>query len=195
MPRDQPYVWLFPERGCKVVLSVSSFEAVLSSARAALPNETGGTLVGKYSDEGCTATITHPYQARKGAHAGRNWFFRPSDDVDPTLRDLLNKKRDALHYLGEWHSHPGAKPLPSVRDIRTLQGLAHSPDVASDTPLLLILGGNLNRLPQVACFMFAEGIYYRGILASGKAERSPGLTGRLLRQIRHIFSLRTDETA
>lgn len=42
-------------------------------------------------------------------------------------------------WIGEWHTHPGAAPIPSARDLRTYLGLLADPKLGFDAFVALIL--------------------------------------------------------
>ena len=43
-------------------------------------------------------------------------------------------------YIGEWHSHLVAEPVPSGRDALSLTGIAQSSNYATNCPIMLICG-------------------------------------------------------
>lgn len=97
--------------------------ALRSAARVALPNETGGVLLG------CTID-------------GRPTIIRIVEILDPDASTAFRVPADAttaavtqareddarLGYLGNWHSHSSGSP-PSPRDLASM--LATAPDSAS----------------------------------------------------------------
>lgn len=48
---------------------------------------------------------------------GRFWFI-PSRWHEQ--REIRQMHRDGLHYVGDWHTHPEARPTPSAKDIGTI---------------------------------------------------------------------------
>ncbi len=126
-------------------------------AASAKPRETGGTLVGHYSEDHRVAHVTGALEAKTGARRERARFFRPPDDVDGQLARTYEESGGRTHYLGEWHTHPGAAPIPSPTDLATLRGLARSRSVATDTPFLLILGGDFEAASPSSCTLAEDG--------------------------------------
>jgi len=120
-------------------------------AAKAMPNETGGTLVGYYSRDRQVAFVTQILVAKTGARRERSGFFRPPDSVDDQLEKVYRDSEGSIYYLGDWHSHPMGAPTPSSVDLYTLKGLARSPSVATDTPIMIILGGDLDSQPLTSC--------------------------------------------
>ena len=140
--------WTIPAIGGKVIIPDDGERVLRDAAKAAAPKETGGTLVGHYEADRSVAVIDLILVAKR-AKRGSTWFIRPSDTEDRQLDELYDSSGGKLLYLGEWHTHPRAAARPSLRDQRSLIEIAGSPDVACKTPLLLILGGDLDGPPNL----------------------------------------------
>lgn len=123
---DAAHLWRFPERGCAVQIPGEVLAAMRKMAASAKPRETGGTLIGHYSEDYRMALMTHALEAKTGARKERSRFYRPPDDVDSQLAQAYERSGGLTHYLGEWHTHPEAVPIPSSTDLSTLGGLARS---------------------------------------------------------------------
>ena len=50
-----------------------------------------------------------------------------------------------LYYLGEWHYHPKASPLPSSTDVNQMFRFANSSDLKCPEPILVIFGEDLGK--------------------------------------------------
>lgn len=174
-PGDAMHVWRFPERGCAVHIPGEVLAAMRRMAASSKPRETGGTLVGHYSEDRREAFVTCALEAKTGARKQRTRFYRPPDDVDGQLARIYQESGGLTHYLGEWHTHPGGAPAPSPTDLSTLRSLAKSRSVATDTPFMVILGGNLRTTAKASCTL---------------AEK----TGRILVGLYEQRSARTAET-
>lgn len=145
------HLWLFPERECKVRVPGEVLALMRRMAADTKPKETGGTLVGHYSGDREVAFVTDALEAKTGAHKGHARFYRPPDDVDGQLTRTYEESGGITHYLGEWHTHPAAAPTPSPTDLSTLRGLARSRSVATDTPFMIILGGDFETTTMTSC--------------------------------------------
>ena len=157
--------WWFPRRQCKAVISQTVLRSMAAVARMATPNETGGTLVGSCSPE--EAVVKTALPVTRGGLFARNQFVRPSDDEDPILAKIEARSRGREKYLGEWHSHPYGSVAPSNRDKQTMYRLARSQEVATDTPLLVIVGGDPATSPVFGCYLFEAAVFESGVLPSG----------------------------
>jgi integrative and conjugative element protein (TIGR02256 family) len=123
-----------------------------AAAGNAGPRETGGTLVGHYSKNHRVAYMTAALEAETGGRKERARFHRPPDDVGGQLARIYEEPGGLTHHLGEWHTHPQATPIPSPTVLPALRGLASWRSVATDTPALLIFGGDFDTIfPSCAC--------------------------------------------
>lgn len=144
-------------------------DAIRRMAEEAAPRETGGTLVGRYSDDGREALVTAALEAKTGARRRRTRFYRPPDDVDDQLERVYRASGGRTHYLGEWHTHPRAAPTPSPTDLDALRELARSRNVAADTPVMIIVGGDFGASSPTSCTLAEPG----GRRIEGVYERAP----------------------
>ena len=107
------------------------------------PNETGGIIIGRYSDNGLVAYISEITCAPEDSIKGKSSFHRGNKG--------LKKKLDALweqnyYYLGEWHYHPNHSPIPSKADIEQMRSFSLNRNLKCPEPILIIAGGNINNL-------------------------------------------------
>lgn len=159
------HLWRFAERDCLVRVPDEVLGVLRGLAAEAAPRETGGTLVGHYSKDSRVAFVVKALEANAGARRKRTRFFRPPDDVDGQLTKVYRESEGRVHYLGEWHTHPQVDANPSSTDIETLRGLARSRSVATDTPFMIIMGGDFRASDPVSCTLAEkdgrclEGVY------------------------------------
>jgi len=119
-------------------VSPSAITAILEAATLAGRKETGGILIGRYGPEGWFADIIQATPKPKGSQSGWYWFRRSNAGLATLLE---TRWRDGLHYLGEWHFHPGGAPSPSSSDIRAMAAIAADDAYRCPAPILIILGG------------------------------------------------------
>lgn len=106
----------------KLVVSRDQAEALKAFATAALPNETGGILLGWR-----TAESIHVFKVLEVPDHGasRTSYLRGHSSAEAALRTELVRLTDspAVGYVGEWHSHPVTLPA-SPQDGRELKEIA-----------------------------------------------------------------------
>jgi proteasome lid subunit RPN8/RPN11 len=124
--------------GASIWVSPAAIACMIEAARKAGRSETGGILIGRYGPEGWVADIVEATPRPQGSRSGWFWFQRSSTGLAALLEDRWSK---GLHYLGEWHFHPGGSPAPSRSDVRAMLKVADDEAYRCVVPLLAILGG------------------------------------------------------
>src|SRR5207248_1353647 len=67
--------------------------------------------------------------------------FEPDTAWQATELARIYAERDRrVSYLGDWHTHPTAQPIPSFRDLETLGVIAAYSPARCPEPLMAILG-------------------------------------------------------
>lgn len=116
--------------------------------------ETGGILLGKYIGKNC-AEVTAITTAPPDSKAGPTWFKRGVRKLQEMVDAFWNKKRE--FYLGEWHCHPNGAAKPSGVDADQMYDIANSRDYKCPEPILIIVGGQPNRIRNIGVFVFPKG--------------------------------------
>ncbi|ELY2492081.1 Mov34/MPN/PAD-1 family protein [Cronobacter sakazakii] len=120
----------------------------------AFVNETGGILIGSYSEDSSTARIVEATTRPVDSLAGRTTFQRGVRG----LRPLLHARwKTGLYYVGEWHFHPGGSPEPSGDDFRSMTSIAANPDYQCLEPVMIILGGDPAGSYSLSASVFPRG--------------------------------------
>lgn len=129
-----------PDRRFGVTLSGDVLGELLRHCVAADDHETGGLLIGAYTDRFDMAVVHRVTGPSPDSQAGPTWFRRGVQG----LQELLQKRwrMEGDYYLGEWHFHPGALPQPSGDDHAQMQTISRSPPYRCPEPILVILGGD-----------------------------------------------------
>ena len=118
----------------------------------AVSKETGGVLIGHYSENLNTALITSITGPPPDSRAGKTWFHRGIEG----LRDIFQQCSNT-YYVGEWHFHPFASPTPSLQDLRQMKRIALDKQYNCPEPILIILGGKMGHF-NIRSFVFPNGI-------------------------------------
>jgi integrative and conjugative element protein (TIGR02256 family) len=108
-------------------------------AQAHVPNEVGTALVGTYSDDGHEATIERLAPLTPDSRGARFTFVRGARGLREFFRSVFASSRGTVHYVGEWHSHPGGEPHPSGTDDANMFSIAKNPKTLCPECILVIL--------------------------------------------------------
>jgi len=136
-----------------VRLPVSILEKMHKDCSASLPKETGGILVGYYSEDLNWATITRAYGPSRQSKRHCASFVRFGFDYLPTLNRLWNKSQ---YYIGEWHFHPFSSASPSSIDVNTMLNLSSDKKLHCPEPVLIVVGG-ANGIWDISVSVFSCG--------------------------------------
>lgn len=102
-------------------------------------NETGGILIGRYSDDLTTAIVEEVTGPPPDSVHNHSSFIRGTKNLNNLLRRRWYYK-DRTYYLGEWHYHQSTNLDPSDEDISTMNKISQSENCKSPEPILIILG-------------------------------------------------------
>jgi len=101
--------------------------------------ETGGVLVGRYSDDLAVAIVREATPPPLDSRRGASWFRRGVAG----LRDELRRRwasNERSYYLGEWHYHPAVHLEPSQTDIGQMIEIRDDRNYHCAAPVMLIFG-------------------------------------------------------
>jgi integrative and conjugative element protein (TIGR02256 family) len=117
------------------------FDQMKTEANRLFPCETGGVLIGYWTEDNSEVVVTRAIgPGPKAIH--RRYSFIPDAEYHEKEIARYYKESGRLHtYLGDWHTHPQSIPYPSRKDRRTLKRIATHAEARADVPLMAILGG------------------------------------------------------
>jgi len=119
------------------------------------PHETGGILLGRYSNALDSALVMSITKAPADSQSGRTWFVRGVRGLQSKINTMWRRKQG--YYLGEWHFHPFGEPSPSDTDSSQMREIARSPQYQCPEPVLLIIGGDPPKYWTARAFIFLRG--------------------------------------
>lgn len=96
-------------------ITQSAFDAIVAQARAELPDEACGYLLGHGE------TAERHYAMTNVDHSPEHFAFDPAEQFNA----LRYARKQNLRIVGNWHSHPASPARPSQEDIR----LANDPNI------------------------------------------------------------------
>jgi integrative and conjugative element protein (TIGR02256 family) len=123
-----------------LVLPADLEEAIVEQADLWTPKETGGMLLGyRGESEGIfMAVVTGLIDAGPKAKRTR-WRFEPDGLWQQQLLETAYEDSGRVTtYLGDWHSHPRGRAIPSATDRRTYAKVAAETDSQTSSPVVLI---------------------------------------------------------
>lgn len=121
-------------RVCRVPLEVLRF--IEAEAGAHLPNESGGILIGQFSDD--VVLITRAGDAGPNAYHAPVGFRRDGEHAQQLRDRAVAASGGRDDYVGEWHSHP-TDALPSPKDRRSMRAISADRKFALAEPVLIVL--------------------------------------------------------
>lgn len=152
-------------------LSRAIIKRLLSHCAAAGALETGGILLGHYSEVRDLAVVKRVCGPPPDSVSGRTYFHRGIKGLQRLLDRLWLQKE---YYLGEWHFHPHASPTPSGTDAAQLEAFSKDVTLKCPEPILLIIGGDPNGRWQVSASVFSRqgaAVHLREISSPPEIER------------------------
>lgn len=96
---------------------------LLALLKEAAPAETGGLLVGFVSFKTRTVYVTRALPAPPDSAGSTGEFVRGVEGVPEELARIAERTGGVLHYVGDWHSHPGGSPNLSRTDKKAADDL------------------------------------------------------------------------
>jgi proteasome lid subunit RPN8/RPN11 len=132
------------------------FEIILGISIKHLPNETGSSMVGYYSQDGFEAFIEEISLVPRDSKSSKYSFIRGTAGLRQFYKMIKSKYSGLLFYVGEWHSHPFAVPYPSATD--DINQFAISNDKATNCPesILVIIGEDLKNDPNYHVYVYSR---------------------------------------
>jgi len=137
---DNYEAWTEDEK-CGLRISSAVLDRMFTLCKKAGGVETGGILVGNYSNGHRCALVTDCSGAPQDSSAGITHFYRGVKGLKTWMKRLW-RRQAKQYYLGEWHYHPKANPTPSGTDLEQLKKIASDASYHCPEPVLFIIGGD-----------------------------------------------------
>jgi integrative and conjugative element protein (TIGR02256 family) len=104
--------------------------------------------------------------------AGRYFFERSRPRAQTIVNRRWKKSAGQSIYLGEWHTHPVADPVPSSRDRTMIRNMFHQTKMEIDFLLLIIVGTRSLWIGIENGESVRELLGYTGRTSNGETARS-----------------------
>ncbi len=101
-------------------------------------HETGGILVGRYSEDLRCAEVTEATGPPPDSRRSRAWLVRGVTGLVERLRNCWNRRRE--YYLGDWHFHPSGDLAESSVDVSAMVKTSRSRLADCPEPVSIIVG-------------------------------------------------------
>ena len=119
-----------------VVVKGDLIEYLCELCAEAAPLETGGILIGSYTEGGNTASVTRVEGPPSDSRRERSRFYRGTNGLQDLMEALW---KSGEHYLGEWHSHPSGLPKPSRSDLKQMKAISEEHEAHCPEPILVVI--------------------------------------------------------
>ncbi|MGD9724440.1 MAG: Mov34/MPN/PAD-1 family protein [Pirellulales bacterium] len=111
-----------------------------------LPNETGGVLIGSFDLDRRIAYVVDVLPSPPDSQEWPTLYIRGSRGLKARVKQIVAATDGALHYVGEWHSHPaGFSTAPSDDDLKVFAWLTERMD-SDGLPALMMIVGDLGNV-------------------------------------------------
>lgn len=122
-----------------VSIAQEYIEVMVKCIRASRIRETGGVLIGYYTEDLKNAVVCEVTGPPSDSQAGRYWFKRGVKGLKALFQKVWKEKQ---YYLGEWHFHPLGTTNPSPQDYWQMLDIASSHNYCCPEAIMIIIAGN-----------------------------------------------------
>ncbi len=127
--------------GWQIGLDAGLRARIATMRNEALPNETGGILLGVVDIPARKILVADAAYAPTDSVSSPGGFTRGTDGVQEMIDRGMAETQGQVRYVGEWHSHPPrAGVQPSITDLDQINWLATIFDMDTLPALMLIAG-------------------------------------------------------
>lgn len=124
----------------KLYLSMEVIKEIESEYKKNRYFEVGGILLGKMSSNLDTIYVDRLLKV-KSRRKYSFTYIRNSKKAQKIINEEWKYSEGVMNYLGEWHTHPGISPLPSLQDRQTILELTQDKkSIYFPYTILLIMG-------------------------------------------------------
>lgn len=102
--------------------------------------EAGGILLGRYIQGTYDKVVDEVTGPLPGDERSRFGFYRDAKAHQDYINKRFSESNGTCTYLGEWHTHPQAIPVPSVIDLKDWRRRLRNDDIGSETVCYVIVG-------------------------------------------------------
>ena len=137
------------------------FDSMVEACRKSPNRETGGILVGRYSNGGTIAQILEALPPTIDSVGTSSTFSRGIHGLSNELTSRWAKT--GSHYVGEWHYHPLGTGQPSDRDTSQMIDFAREESMQSPVPIMMIVFCSGSDQYELRAFLFTKDSHTVGL--------------------------------
>jgi len=119
--------------GFALVINLKPQRQIDRECSRADQQETGGVLIGHYTEDESTAIVTEASGPPRDSSYGPSWFHRGVAGLKSVLARRWNGQQ-RTYYLGEWHYHPADFVEPSNDDLTQMRHISVSANYRCTLP-------------------------------------------------------------
>ncbi|RJR45413.1 MAG: hypothetical protein C4567_03335 [Deltaproteobacteria bacterium] len=122
-----------------LIVKYEAWSTIENECKNAYDHETGGILIGFYTEDMSTAVVTEASGPPSDSRRGRSWFWRGVAD----LKNLLARRwalKQRTYYIGEWHYHPIFHIELSGDDLDQMHSISQDSNYHCREPIMIIVG-------------------------------------------------------
>lgn len=123
-------------------LPQSIVTSMVADADSFFSNETGGSLMGYYSNRRRDIVVTNLIDCGPKSKHRKTSFIPDYSFQEGKIGRVYEQLRRIHTYLGDWHTHPGGAAKLSGKDIQTLDNIAVHAAARAPFPVMVLLSGN-----------------------------------------------------
>lgn len=147
--------WIGKEHSLKVKMPENIWKRMRKLCIEGYPNECGGILIGRYSNDLKKAEIKEVMISKSSAGIKVN-FLREAREANSFLKRLWRLSSGTKYFIGEWHSHPNGNGAPSGMDDNAMYRIAKSKKCSCRRPVLIIINGGPKIWQANRCWIYLE---------------------------------------
>ena len=137
----------------EIVIEESLLKEIEAVALSHYPNEFGGFLLGRYSEDFKSVNIDFIILPKK-YKSSPVVFQRSTKNLEQLFKNEYFK--NGRYYVGEWHSHPNGSTMYSNTDLNAMIESTGYDEVQIKNPVLLIVSINNKKMQNFTFYHYSE---------------------------------------
>jgi len=151
-------------RGYRVRMTSAAVDAVRdhirhAAARNGEASETGGALWGRYDDAMNIVWVDDASAAPPDSVEAPDRFVCGVEGLHAETATRACASRDAVGFVGTWHTHPSCQPVPSARDHASMADVCTRSEPLPRRFLMMIVGSPHSDEPDFQPYVFSRDEY------------------------------------